>query len=127
MVRRDDIRNLEDMLVLINEKCGHPKVVADVGELSKNINQENKSGVLQACRCPLHSVINAIGKTISSISIWNIVNQLGKYNFSCRPVVNKLEDQINRNRFDLILARLYWNCPTIENLRCLNFDANEII
>ena len=53
MVRRDDIRNLEDTLVLINEKCGHPKVVADVGELSKNINQENKSGVLQACRCPL--------------------------------------------------------------------------
>ena len=75
----------------------------------------------------VHSVMNAIGKTISSISIWNIVNQLDKYNFSCRPVVNKLEDQINRNRFDLILARLYWNCPTIENLRCLNFDANEII
>ena len=36
-------------------------------------------------------------------------------------------DQMNRNRLDLILARRYYNCSTIENLRCLNSAANEII
>ena len=40
-------------------------------------------------------------------------------------VVNNLKerqlfsDQMNRNRFDLILARRYYNCSPIENLRCL--------
>ena len=37
---------------------------------------------------------------------------------------------MNRNRFDLILTRVYWNCPTMENLRWLNSAAsavNEII
>ena len=59
----------------------------------------------------VHSVTNAIGESTFSISIWNIVNQLGKYHFSCGSVVNNLKkrqlfsDQMNRNRFDLILAR----------------------
>ena len=71
----------------------------------------------------VHFVTNAIGKSISSISIWNIVNQLGRYDFSFGLVVNNLKerqrfsDQMNRNRFDLILARHYWNCSTIDNLR----------
>ena len=30
-----------------------------------------------------HSVTNLVGESISSISMWNIVNQLGKYDFSC--------------------------------------------
>ena len=61
------------------------------------------------------SVTNTVGESISSISIWNIVNQLGKYD-SCGSVVNNLKkrqlfsDQMNRNHFDLILARRYWNC-----------------
>ena len=61
------------------------------------------------------------------------VNQLGKYDFSCGSVVNSLKerqlfsDQMNRNRFNLILARRYWNCSTIENLRCLNSVVNEIL
>ena len=36
-------------------------------------------------------------------------------------------DQMHRNRFDLILAWLYWNCSTIENLKCLNSSVNKII
>ena len=31
MVYIDDIGNLEDLLVLINEECGNPKVVFDGG------------------------------------------------------------------------------------------------
>ena len=53
MVHRDDIGNLEDLLVHINEECGNPKVVVDGGDLTRNNNQKKKSGVLQACRCPL--------------------------------------------------------------------------
>ena len=81
----------------------------------------------------VHFVTNAKGKNISSVSIWNIVNHLGKYFFSCGSVVNNLEerqlfsDQMNRNRFDLILARRYWNFSTIQNLRRLNSAVNELI
>ena len=39
-----------------------------------------------------HPVTNAIRECISSISIWNIANQLGKYDFSCRLVVNNLKE-----------------------------------
>ena len=56
--------------------------------------------------------------------------------FTCELVVNNLREkkiflaQMNRNRFDLILARSYWNCSTMENLRCLSSAVsavNEII
>ena len=53
--------------------------------------------------------------------------------FSCESVTNKFKEkkhfpaQMNRNSFDLVLARLYWNCSTIENLRYLNSAVNEII
>ena len=40
--------------MLINEECENPKIVVDSGELIRNINQEKKSVVLQACRCPLY-------------------------------------------------------------------------
>ena len=46
-IDKDDIRNLEDLLVLINEECGNPKVAVDGGELTKNINQKMKPDVLQ--------------------------------------------------------------------------------
>ena len=79
----------------------------------------------------LHFVTNAIGKTTSSVNFWNIVNQLGQYDFPCGSVVNNLtdrqlfSDQMNRNRLDLILARRYCNCLTVENLRCVNYAVNE--
>ena len=41
----------------------------------------------------VHSVTNAIGQSISSKGIWNIVNQLDKYDFSCGSVVNNLKER----------------------------------
>ena len=51
--------------------------------------------------------------------------------FTCESVVNNLREklfpaQMNRNRFDLILARNYWNCSTMENLRCLNSAVSAV-
>ena len=55
---------------------------------------------------------------------------------TCESVVNNLREkkffpaQMNRNRFDLIVARSYWNFSTIENLRCHNSavsPVNELI
>ena len=50
----------------------------------------------------------------------------------CESVVNnlktkKLPAQVNRNRFDLILARRYWNCSFMENLRCLNSTVSALM
>ena len=39
-----------------------------------------------------HYLINAVGGHISLITMWNIVNQLGKHDFSCASVVNNLKD-----------------------------------
>ena len=50
----------------------------------------------------VQSVTNAICESISSIRIWNIVNQLGKHDFLCG-----FSDQMNRNRFGLSLPRRY--------------------
>ena len=75
--------------------------------------------ILTKKRSHVQSVTNAIGESIYSISIWNIVNQLGKYDLSCGSVVNNLKErqlflyQMNRNRFDLILDRRYWNYSTM--------------
>ena len=54
-IDRDDIVNLGDLLILvhINEECGNRKVLVDSGELTRNINQNKKPDVLQACRCQL--------------------------------------------------------------------------
>ena len=46
----DGIGNLMNLprLTFMDEECGNLKVVVDCGELTKNINREEKSGVLQA-------------------------------------------------------------------------------
>ena len=80
-----------------------------------------------------HSVTNVTGESISSIRMWNIINQLGRYDFfSCESVVNNLEEkkipaQLNTNRSDSILTRCYWNCSTMENLRCLNSALSAVM
>ena len=66
--------------MLINEECWNPKVVVDGGELAKNVNQKKKPDVFYK-PVDLHSVTNAIDESISSISTWNIVNQLGNMIF----------------------------------------------
>ena len=65
-----------------------------------------------------HSVTD-VGESVSSITMYNIVNQLCEHDFSCGSVVNNLKDrkvffnQMNRNPFDAISARRYWNCSTM--------------
>ena len=96
---RDDIGNLEDLLrlVLINEECWNPKVVVDGGELAKNVNQKKKPDVFYK-PVDVHSVTNAIDESISSISTWNIVNQLGNMIF----LVSRLYITWKRGNFFLI-------------------------
>ena len=53
------------MIYVESEDFENFKVILDGGELPRNINN-------------IHSVTNAKRKIISSISMWNIVNQLGK-------------------------------------------------
>ena len=36
----------------------------------------------------IHYVASAVGEIISSVTMWSIVYQLGKHEFSCGPVVN---------------------------------------
>ena len=69
----DDIGNLEDSsrLVFTDEECGNLTVVNDGGELTRNINQKKKSDVLQKS-IDVHSVINVVGESISSVAMWNI-------------------------------------------------------
>ena len=47
-----DAGNLGDLLrlVFIDEKCGNPKAVVDGGDLTRNITEKKKPGILQACR-----------------------------------------------------------------------------
>ena len=91
----DGIENLEGFprLVFVNEECGNLKVVNDGGELTGYINQEKKSDISQQ-PVDVHSVTN-VGESISSISMYNIVNQLGKRNFSYGSVVNNLKEKKN--------------------------------
>ena len=106
-------------------------VVNDRGERTRNINQNKKSVVWQQ-PVDFHFMKNVAGESISSVTMWNIVNQLGEHDFSCGQAVNNLKDkelfsdQMNSNHFDPIFARRNWNCFTMKNLRYLNSDVNEI-
>ena len=70
----DDILNLVDLLriVIIHEECENLKVFVDGRELPRNINRKKKPGV---SLINVNFVTNFIGESISSISMWNIVNQ----------------------------------------------------
>ena len=78
----DGIKNLESLpgFVFINEECGNLKVFNDDGELTRDINQKKKSDVSQK---PVDvCFVTNVGENISSITIHNVVNQLGKRDFS---------------------------------------------
>ena len=103
--------------------------ILDGGELTRNINQKKKSDVLQACRCPLCEKCYMREYIFNKhLEYWESYREVWLFLW-----VNNLKErqlfsnQMNRNRLDLILARRYYNCFTIENLRCLNSAANEII
>ena len=55
------------------------------------------------------------------------------YDFlSCESIGNNLKEkklpaEVNRNRFDLILARRYWNCSTQENPISLNSAVSAVM
>ena len=72
----------------------HPNLVGvnDVRELNRNKNQKKKSGVLHQSM-DVHYVTNVVDESISSVTMWNIVNQLGKHDYTCRAVVNKFKDR----------------------------------
>ena len=78
--QEDGIGNLEDLrrLVLIDEKCGDLKVVVDCGERTRNISQQTFRKPTDA-----HSETHTIGESVCSVSMWNIVNHLGKHDFAC--------------------------------------------
>ena len=57
------------------------KAFVDGGELGRNINQKKNSHVYMFLYLYVYSVKNVVGNNISSISNWNIVNQLGKHEF----------------------------------------------
>ena len=61
----DGIENLEDSprFVFVNEECGNLKVVNDGGELTRDINQKNKSDVSQN-PVDVHFVTNVGESTI---------------------------------------------------------------
>ena len=94
--------------VFINDKCGYLKVVNDGGELTRDVNQKKKSDVSYQ-PVDIYSATN-VGESTSSITMYNIVDQLGECDFSYGSAVNNLKDrdifsdQMNRNRFDPISA-----------------------
>ena len=90
----NDIGNLQDSprFVFIDEECENLIVVNDGWKLTRNINQKKRSGVSQLF-INVHHVANAVGESVSSETMWNIVNQLGKHDFSCEAVANNLEDR----------------------------------
>ena len=68
--------------MFVDEECENLIVANNVGEVARNINQKNKSDVLHYS-IDLHYLKNAVGERISLITMWNIVNQLGKHDFFC--------------------------------------------
>ena len=62
-------------VVLVDEEYGNLKVVVNGGEFNRNIFQKFYKLL------DVHTVANAVGESIVSISKWNIVNQLGSMVF----------------------------------------------
>ena len=72
----DDIRNLETLptIVFIDQEWGNLKVDNEGGKVTRNINQKKKSEVLQQL-ADVYSGISFAAENISSLNMWNIVNQ----------------------------------------------------
>ena len=102
-----------------------------IEDLLKILTKKKKSGRFKiAYRCPVSK------KCCRRVYFFNNhvgYCKTGKHDFSCASQVNNLKDwkffshQMSRNRFDPVLTKRDWNCPTIQNLICLNSAANETI
>ena len=70
---------------------------------------------------------------ISSITMWNFLDQLGKHFFFVCVGGKQFETQeffshkMSRNLFDPILTMRDWKGPIVKNLRYLNSAVNEMI
>ena len=95
----DDIGNLEDLLriVFIDEECGNLKAVME--SLLETLTKRRSQTFYR--HIDLHSATNAVDEDISSISKWNIVKQLSKF----ERKETFFSDQMNRNCLDLSLLR----------------------
>ena len=73
---RKNIENLEDSprLMFIDKECGNLIVVNNGGELTRNINQKKKSGVLQK-PIDVHLVTNVVGESIFYYQVYNLKRQ----------------------------------------------------
>ena len=71
----DDIGNLEDLLriVFIHEECGISKYSLTVESLLEILTNRRNQAFCKVIDA--HFVANVIGESISSIRMWNIVNQ----------------------------------------------------
>ena len=74
-IDRDDIGNLEGLLriVFIHEECGNLKVSLTLESLLEILTKRRSQAFYKLI--DVHSVINIIGESISSIRMWNIVNK----------------------------------------------------
>ena len=79
-----------------------------VESLSEILIKRKSQDVLQQ-PLDVSCAINVVGESFSSITISNIVNQLGKHDLFCGSLVNNLKsrklfsDQMNRNCFTQLL------------------------
>ena len=71
----DDVGNLEDLLriVFIHEECGNLKVSLTLESLLEILTKRRSQAFYKLI--DVHSVIDVIGESISSMRMWNIVNQ----------------------------------------------------
>ena len=70
-----DIGNFEDLLriVFIHEECGNLKVFVDGGELTGKLTKRRSQPFYKLI--DVHSMVNVLGESISTIRTWNTVNQ----------------------------------------------------
>ena len=77
----DDIKKLEGFLreLCFDEECGNLKVVVE--SLLETVTGRRSQAFYR--HIDLHSVTNVVCENISSISKWNIGNQLNENDFHC--------------------------------------------
>ena len=110
-------------LVFIDEECENLRVVIEGKEVTRIVKRS------QWFYKPIdvYSVINTKGKIVSSIRMWNNVNQISMIFLAIWFLLWVGSKQFEEgNHLDLILSRADRNCCTMENLRDFSSALNEI-